>query len=645
MRRSNIASLPPGFVTFRFPQGSIGGVGAPKSVNNVEEFGRIVRDSREAKGLSLEWLAQAALGNAARKGYVSEIETGKRTNIKADTIRKIAGALEIVLDETSEVLRVVDPRPGAAPTPLEIKLADLDGTVTETHQIVTDIKATMDAFLAGKNIVPLEALQDLAEQFGGAEDASRDALIAFLTDKAGEYRAFQEQIEAIDERTTGLGNLKSAARDAADRLDLAEVEDLLARVDQVETEIAAETKELRADNALLRGRLGEAFRHLSAAADSFAGLDPLEPGRRRSSYEDRFYKYGLRYGGDGLALSIQMSRAALWVLTEVENPVDWARVQRNLALALQVLGSRVGGESGRTLLAEAAKASCSALRVFTEEAYPVDWAKTQQNLAITLEVQGSRVVGNNGLALLAEAVAAFRAALRVRTEAEHPADWAMTQQNLAVTLTAQGGRVGGDVGEVLLAQAVDACRAALRVRTKELNPVQWAMTQQNLANSLTAQAGRLGAERGQTLLAEAVVAYREALQVFTEAVHPVDWAFIQQNLAVVLVAQGDRVGGVTGHALLEQAVEAYRAILRIFTETAHPADWAMTQQNLAIALRNLGSQVGGEDGQILLDEAVEAYRAALRVFTQAAHPEEWAAVRRNLGIALDAKEQATCGTP
>ena len=72
----------------------------------------------------------------------------------------------------------------------------------------------------------------------------------------------------------GLGNLKAAAKDAAERLDFAEVEALLARVDEVETEIAAQTKELRADNALLQGKIDAAYAHLSAAADSFQGLDP-----------------------------------------------------------------------------------------------------------------------------------------------------------------------------------------------------------------------------------------------------------------------------------------------------------------------------------------------------------------------------------
>ena len=59
-----------------------------------EEFGRLVRTRREAMRMSQEALAAEALGNADRKGYISEIENGLR-NIKPATARRLAEALEI----------------------------------------------------------------------------------------------------------------------------------------------------------------------------------------------------------------------------------------------------------------------------------------------------------------------------------------------------------------------------------------------------------------------------------------------------------------------------------------------------------------------------------------------------------------------
>jgi transcriptional regulator with XRE-family HTH domain len=58
------------------------------------KFGLLVRERRTARGLSLEALAAEALGNLTRKGYVSEMENGRK-RISPDTAKKIARALDI----------------------------------------------------------------------------------------------------------------------------------------------------------------------------------------------------------------------------------------------------------------------------------------------------------------------------------------------------------------------------------------------------------------------------------------------------------------------------------------------------------------------------------------------------------------------
>ena len=328
-----------------------------------------------------------------------------------------------------------------------------------------------------------DQLELLAARFDakGAHSLSDAQLRDFLTQKAEEYRDYRNRIEGLDARVAAIGNLKGAARDAAERLDFDEVEEVLARVDEVETEIAAETKETRAANALLRGRVQDAYVILSAAADSFGGIDRLEPARRRLTYADRLYAHGLRYGGAGLTLAADMNRRALDDLSEESTPDLWARAQNNLAIALRNQGSRTGGEQGTALLAGAVSAYRAALRVWTEADHPVDWAMAQNNLGTALQEQGSRTGGAQGATLLAEAVSACRAALRVWTEADHPVQWAGTQNNLAAALQEQGSRTGGEQGATLLAKAVSACRAALRVRTETDHPVDWAMTHVNMA--------------------------------------------------------------------------------------------------------------------------------------------------------------------
>jgi hypothetical protein len=519
----------------------------------------------------------------------------------------------------------------------------IEGRQDAQTDILRDLQKRMGdiaAALDQPQALTLEELRWLAAQFGAAPDQSRAALIAFLAGKAQEYHAFQADIAAIDDRTRGLGNLKAAAQDAAGRLDFDAVEALLSRVHEVEVTIAAETAELRAGNALLRGRAAQAFDLLSAAADSFAGIDPVEAARRRVRYGAQLGQHGERFGGPGLTLAETMLRQALDGLDENHQPRDRAAAQNALAIVLTRQAERTAGAAGAALLAGAVDACRAALRVRTEADHPLDWAMTMQNLGNALQCQGEATAGAAGAVLLAEAVDSFRAALRVVTEADHPLDWAMTMQNLGTALLSQAERTGGAAGAALLAKAVESFRAALRMRTEADHPLQWAMTMQNLGNALLSQSDRAAGEAGTALLAGAVESHRAALRVFTEADHPLQWAGTMQNLGGVLLRQGEDTAGAAGAALLAGAADAYRAALRVRTEADHPLQWARTMQNLGIALATRGARTGGA---ALLAKAAESFRAALRVFTEADHPLAWAATMQNRGIALKTQGARTGG--
>ncbi|WP_165354599.1 hypothetical protein [Tropicimonas sp. IMCC6043] len=312
--------------------------------------------------------------------------------------------------------------------------------------------------------------------------ALKDAeLRELLTLKAEEHRRLKAEIDALPGQYQRLSNIKAAAQAAAEALRFDEVEELLSAAHAIELDEAARSAELRADNALLRGRVEQAFELLSAAADSFRPVDPLEPARRRLLYVKVLYDHGLRYGGPGMAFAARMARWVIAACPEAEERELCAHAQNALAISLQDLGNRTGGEDSARLLDEAVAAIRAALRVHTEASHPVLSATTKNNLANALRQQGSRTGGETGLRLLAEAIATYRAALRVRTEAAHSVDWAMTQNNLANALAAHGNRIRGEDGAQWIAEAVATYRAALRVFTEAAHPVSWAMTQENMA--------------------------------------------------------------------------------------------------------------------------------------------------------------------
>ena len=440
----------------------------------------------------------------------------------------------------------------------------------KTAADVADIKAMLSELIERQEEngstagdYTLEELVEAAEAFGGGTGSTKAELLAFLTTKAAEYNSFRTQIDQIDERVAGLGNLKAAAQNAAERLDFEEVENLLSMVHATELEIAWETASLRADNALLRGRTQQAFDLISVAADAFAAVDPVEPASRRT-LDHRLYKHALRYGGDGFLHTIAMKRTAVDHITEIEQPGLLGDAQDALANALSNQGVRYGGEEGEKLLAEA--------------------------------------------------ITAYYEALRVRTEADHPVRWAMTQNNLGIALRNQGNRAGGEAGAKLLAEAVSAYRAALRVHTETNSPVQWAETQNNLGAALRSLGSNIGGKEGAKLLAEAVAAYRAALRVYTEAHHPVDWAMTQNNLGAVLRNQGSRTVGEEGAKLLAEAVATYQAALRVRTKLDHPVPWAMTQGNLALANEAIAEHESCTDRRPHLEAALAYAENALRIY-------------------------------
>ncbi len=542
-------------------------------------FGALVRRKR-GKTFTQQSLAVRIWGDPGRKADISRIENGKVTP-QEQTVQFLCETLGITDAEMEPIRR-------GAP-------------VAEALNHIAALTR--------------DDLELLASRFeiSGAHDLSEDALREVLTEKAKEYRAYRQQIDSLDERVAAIANLKGAAQDAAERLDFDTVEELLARVTEVEAEIFAESTLARAQNALLRNRADDAYALLTAAAEALAVKDPLEPARWRTRHEDLLYQHGLRYGGSGLLRAVDMNEAII-AATEGRDSWLWSNAQQNLAIALETQGSRTAGAAGNTLLSRAVAAYEAALTVFTKDAHPVQWATTQQNLAIALQTLGSRTASGAGTALLSRAVQAFESALTVFMRDAYPMQWATTQQNLANALGKQGGRTAGAAGKALLSRAVAAYEAALTVRTKDAHPVDWAMTQQNLAITLEIQGNRTAGEAGNALLSRAVTAYEAALTLLTKEAHPVDWAGTQQNLAAALQTQGSRTAGAAGKALLCRAVTAYEAALTVRTREAMPQIWAETQENLAILYKSLAEHDSCDDPHAALRQALAHVEAALEVY-------------------------------
>lgn len=133
-------------------------------------FGKLVRESRVARGWSQEALAAEAFPNSTRKGYISQVENGKIPNITRDTVRNIAHALEIDPEHIPDVLR----------------WPEATAIVEDTNTIVHDIRSVV------------QNIQEDIEEFAHTADASLNSAASVETENRN-IKARQAILrEAID---------------------------------------------------------------------------------------------------------------------------------------------------------------------------------------------------------------------------------------------------------------------------------------------------------------------------------------------------------------------------------------------------------------------------------------------------------------
>ena len=295
-----------------------------------------------------------------------------------------------------------------------------------------------------KDTLSKDQLEALCLRFdpGFDQTDSVDAMRDFLTAKSKEFRTYRAEIDQMPDGAAQLHNLKAAAKDALDALDFEQVERLLSRVDELETEISVATKVLRAKNALLRNRAEAAFDILDAAAAAQGSIAPLAPAKARLDYADLLYNHGLTFGGSGLFYAVKMNERALADLDKSKDAALWATAQNNLGNALSTLGEPQSGEDAIARLKEAVTAYHKALEVYTKDNASINWAKAQVNMALVYNVRAAVFGGEKAKADLEQALFHVDAALGVFDPVHSPYnhDTATTlRERILSALNAQKG--------------------------------------------------------------------------------------------------------------------------------------------------------------------------------------------------------------
>ncbi|MEM0908604.1 MAG: helix-turn-helix transcriptional regulator [Pseudomonadota bacterium] len=562
------------------------------------EFGKLVRERRNAQRLSQEALAAKAFGNLDRKGYISRIENGKIPNITHDVVQQVATALEIDRELIPETLQW----PEAARV-----VAD---TNTRVQALQTQLQALED------KLVATEA--DRAREFGIKEGM----LIALAR------RYAEGSPDSFDTALAGLERALEVARDEREKGALASnideaVNQIFAKVDALNAEGDLEGGAAVIDDALAALKEEEDRRDalqltlydrgiaqaiLARDADTvcrfaFAKIDLQRLKNHDEHYQamrSAFLEWYERGRDKGLNFDLEVAIALIRECRARVSSIDHrGAVLNRLGTALATLGER---ESGTARLEDAVSAYRLALEEFTRERVPLDWARTQMNLGVVLSYLGAREAGTSRLE---EAVTVYQLALQEMTRDRLPLQWAKTQMNLGIVLATLGERDGHKAS---MEDAISAYRLASEEWSRDNLPFEWATLQMNLGNALAV----LGAwESGTESLETAVGAYYLALEEWTRERVPLDWAMTQNNLGNALRILGERESG-TAH--LEDAVSAYCLALEEWTRKRVPIQWAMTHENLALAEKALAEK-DGEDRNAHLSVALAHVNQALEVYS------------------------------
>lgn len=360
----------------------------------LKEFGYHVRNARIREKLTLEALALAALDNGSRKGYLSQVEQGKRP-LSAMTIGRLATALNLPEAVTRPLLFAPAPQDEVT---REDRLAetlirrnDSDPAPPQAEALVI---ALAYEFAGGKFL-------DLSTAYTGLRSALQTA---------ADMRAELDRLHNMDDRLTAILRRVADLNDQGLRDEAGETLDAAIKAKEAELESLHDAA-LQQDR--LRNRPAAAATRLIARLRARAPAEGLFEATRQLVIETR--ERGKELGDPfDLAVALDLAKAnharakgprILHALTDLGN-------------CHHALGAR---QASGGHLTRARNAFVHALRLTSSQRDPRNWATAQDNLGNALGTLGERTADP---ALLEQAVAAHRAALTIYSREDTLMDWA-----------------------------------------------------------------------------------------------------------------------------------------------------------------------------------------------------------------------------
>lgn len=327
-----------------------------------------------------------------------------------------------------------------------------------------------------------------------------------------------------------------------------------------------------AASRLLASAEGMAAREIRGEALCSLSSCLAELGELRNSFSQRKESAKLLLG------AVVAGDDASEAFGERDNPKGWARAQCVYAHALRLWGRKDEFDEDEDedgfeiededkafgILLEAIDAGKAAQRVLTMLDAPLEWARIQ-NFIVSVAIESAEFeIGRREMEILLSAISMQLKALEILDREKDPLDWAVAQEQLGMAKSGLSftGKLELEEECELEKEAAEAFKAALLVRSREDEPELWAANQKRLASALQSQAIMDSDENAVRIYGEAIAAYEAALEVYTLEKFVVDFHYCHCGLGDSLVNLADQDNVADPRVLLERAMKSYQSAMR-----------------------------------------------------------------------------------
>lgn len=571
-----------------------------------ELLGQEIREARETRGWTQLALAERAYADANYERRIRDYETGRVHRPQARVYQPLCDALQISRQQIG-VLKECAGDTGA------INIAEIEELRVE--------KGSLQQALSELKVLSRNQLETLAVRFEIARsyDIEDADLFDLLEKKSEEYLILRTEIESIDANMIKLSGLKNSARDAIEVGDLERVERLLEKVHVTEKEEIAKTGELRARNALLRGRIEQAYSLFEDAANEFAVIDPLKNCHRRADYSEILKKNAMHFGGNANMFRVQLLEDAYESAYQIlqgdhatkSSAATAMQMGYQYGLALIDFGFDKGLDEGEGLISKGLTALNGTYEM-VKEAGPVDLlAIIQRNVGITLSRLAQQTPGATGLEYFEKSLEWLAAASKnfaelgdMISKSDVDSMHTLTARNLAL-------RSQPENQYEAYQSDVESNRLLVEKVKNDADSRGTSSALHRLGMSQAVLGKKVGGQRGIEILTSAIEHLEEARSLRSQREEPKQLANILGNLATTYDTLCDLCDGPNRELLEQKANEYFAETISLILSWGEEADVLETRGNYAHFKVKCWMQREAADPEAMF-EAIETFQQVIQ---------------------------------